>query len=315
MRDIFIQTLLDAALKDPNIILITGDLGFKVFDEYREKLPKQFLNAGVAEQNMVGLATGLALEGYNVFVYSIGNFSTLRCFEQIRNDVCYHDANVKIVSVGAGFSYGSLGISHHATEDISIMRTLPGITICSPGCDWEAKNCTQALIELQGPGYLRLDKTSAGSTQLLNETFELAKIRILKEGNDVTIVTTSGILKEVLKASEVLLSHDLSAQVISVPTIKPFDKIGLVNAIRHKSGLVVVEEHTTNGGLGGLIAETLLENSFMPEYFINLGLESKFSSVVGSQEYLQNVYGLSANHIVASILSSMKNNTIKIANL
>ena len=133
MRDVFIKTLLEMAKEDPSIILVTGDLGFGVFNEFRKVLPNQFLNAGVAEQNMTGLATGMALEGFKVFTYSIANFPILRCLEQVRNDACYHQANVNIVAIGGGFSYGSLGFSHHATEDIAIMRSLPEISVFAPG--------------------------------------------------------------------------------------------------------------------------------------------------------------------------------------
>src|ERR1041385_4546417 len=137
MRNAFIQRLMQLAPHDPRLMLVTGDLGFGVLDEFSKKFPKQYLNAGVAEQNMTGVATGLALEGRIVFTYSIGNFPTLRCLEQIRNDAAYHGANVKVVAIGGGFSYGALGMSHHATEDLSIMRAIPGLTVVSPGDDWE----------------------------------------------------------------------------------------------------------------------------------------------------------------------------------
>ena len=147
MRDCFIERLGQMAEKDPRIMLITGDLGFGVLDDYRRRFPSQFINAGVAEQNMTGIATGLALEGYTVYTYSIANFVFMRCLEQIRNDAAYHDCNVNVVSVGGGFSYGALGISHHATEDLAIMRALPGLTVVSPGDDWEAAEATDAVAK------------------------------------------------------------------------------------------------------------------------------------------------------------------------
>ena len=159
MRDTFIAQLKQRAIEDPRIMLITGDLGFGVFDQYRKNCPNQFLNVGVAEQNMTMVATGMAMEGHVVFTYSIGNFSTLRCLEQIRNDACYHNADVKVVSIGGGFSYGALGISHHATEDLAIMRALPNMTVVSPCGLWETKMATDAIIDTQGTFFLRLDKS------------------------------------------------------------------------------------------------------------------------------------------------------------
>ena len=161
MRDTFIEQLTKIARNDPNVLLLTGDLGFGVFENFRKEYPKQFLNVGVAEQNMSMIAAGLALKGKRVFTYSIGNFPTLRCLEQIRNDICYHDLNVTIVSIGGGFSYGALGMSHHATEDLSIMRALPNITCVAPSSLEETKDATFQLYKKKGPSYLRLDKSDA----------------------------------------------------------------------------------------------------------------------------------------------------------
>src|SRR3954463_955369 len=164
MRDHFVKRLSQLAAADPRIVLLTADLGFGVLNNFAQKYPKQFLNAGVAEQNMTGLATGLALEGRIVFTYSIGNFPTLRCLAQIRNDAAYHEANVKVVAIGGGFSYGALGMSHHATEDLAILRAI-GIPVVAPGCDWEAAEALNALVEKKGTCYLRLDRPSTGSTE------------------------------------------------------------------------------------------------------------------------------------------------------
>src|ERR1051325_134088 len=201
MRDAFIARLEKLAASNPRVFLITGDLGFGVLDSYRKNQPRQFLNAGVAEQNMTGLATGLALEGRIVFTDSIANFPTLRCLEQIRNDAVYHDANVKVVAIGGGFSYGTLGFSHHATEDLAILRSL-GMPVIAPGCDWEAEEAVDALVNTPGAGYLRLDRSSAGSTRMPGEKFELGKARVLRAGKDLTLVSTGGILSEVLQAAE-----------------------------------------------------------------------------------------------------------------
>ena len=158
MRDTFVKTLLEIAKKDKNVYLITGDLGFGVLKPFWEELPNQIINAGIAEQNMTSIAAGLAMQGKIVYTYSIGNFPTLRCIEQIRNDCAYHNANVKVVCVGGGFVYGSLGMSHHATEDIAMMRALPDVTVMAPGDLVEAEYATKAIYEQQGTCYLRLGR-------------------------------------------------------------------------------------------------------------------------------------------------------------
>lgn len=302
MRDIFVGQLRNRAIHDSRIMLITGDLGFGVFDKYQEDCPDQFLNAGVAEQNMTAVATGMALEGHVVFTYSIGNFSTLRCLEQIRNDACYHNADVKVVSIGGGFSYGALGISHHATEDLAIMRSLPDITIISPCGLWETQEATNSMIDTPGTFFLRLDKSFGDDEPLVpGETFQVGRARILNEGSDVSIIVTGGILEEVQKAAKVLESYGISVQIISMHTIKPLDVEKLLNTVSKVKTIVTVEEHTLPGGLGSAVAEVLLDNGVYPEKFLRIGLEAGFSSIVGSQEYLRQQYGLDSMSIVQRI--------------
>lgn len=298
MRDRFIQRLCALADADPRVTLVTGDLGFGVLDEFRRRFPRQFINAGIAEQNMTGIAVGLALEGRTVFTYSIGNFPTLRCLEQIRNDACYHAANVKIVAVGGGFSYGALGVSHHATEDLAIMRSLPGVTVVAPGGLWEAAEAAEAAARTPGVCYVRLDKSAgADHPRCGTERFELGKARVIREGGDCTLVTTGGILGEALAAADLLESQQISARVISVHTLKPFDAQTVLQACRETGAVVTIEEHTLSGGLGSLVAETLLDHGTMPQRFRRLGLGSGFCSLVGGQEYLRRACGLDARSI------------------
>lgn len=301
MRDEFIKTLTELASQNPDIMLITGDLGFGVLDKFAEELPEQFINAGVAEQNMTGLATGLALEGKVVFTYSIANFSTLRCLEQIRNDACYHGANVKVVSIGAGFSYGSLGYSHHATEDLAIMSALPEITIFSPACLWETRQATQAIVKLPGASYLRLDKSHAGETNKPGEVFQVGQIRLLKNGSDISLFATGGILNEVLKAADLLSQDGISCRVYSVPTIIPLDTATVLTAAKETGGIVSIEEHIVHGGLGGMIAETCLEHNQSPKVFYRLGIRGGFCSIVGSQDYLRKKCELDCISIVSHV--------------
>lgn len=296
MRDRFIQTLCQLAERDPRIMLITGDLGFAVFDEYRRRFPRQFINAGVAEQNMTLVATGMALEGHTVFTYSIGNFPTLRCLEMIRNDAAYHGANVKVVSIGGGFSYGALGISHHATEDIAIMRSIPDITCIVPTSLWEVGEATKAIAQTPGTCFLRLDK-DAGPDGSPNEMFIVGQPRKLRHGCDVAFLVTGGILREVTAAADDLNRHGISASIYSIHSVKPIDPKAFVEIARSHRALVTVEEHTIHGGLGGLTLEALAESSAVPNKFLRIGLDGCFSSKVGSQQYLRTIYHLDATSI------------------
>lgn len=308
MRDHFIKRLCNLAENDKRIILVTGDLGFGVFDEYRKRFPEQFINAGVAEQNMTGIATGLAMEGYIVFTYSIANFPTLRCLEQIRNDACYHDANVKVVSIGGGFSYGALGISHHATEDLAIMRSLPNMTVLSPCGYWETMEATEAAVNTPGTCYLRLDK-SAGDDYPVDkdERFKVGTARILSEGEDCVIFVTGGILEEVLGAKKQLEKKGIGARIVSVHSLKPFDENVVLQSCRDIGVLVTVEEHTVYGGLGSVVAETFAKHNVYPKSFLSIGLEAGFSSIVGSQEYLRRSYNLDAESISSRVQLLFKN--------
>lgn len=305
MRDTFIARLLEHALTDPRIMLITGDLGFKVFDEFRAKRPGQFLNAGVAEQNMTAIATGMALEGRIVFTYSIANFSTLRCLEQIRNDACYHGAAVKVVSIGGGFSYGSLGISHHATEDLAILRSLPDITVFSPGDLWEAAEATSACIATPGTCYLRLDKAAGKPTHQDGEAFVPGHIRTVRAGTDVCIVVTGGILEEAQSAADALAHEGISVRILSTHTIRPLDAGVLVDAAKSCAAMLTLEEHTLHGGLGGAVAEVLMDHGVMPRRFRRLGLAGTFSSIVGSQTYLRQRYGIDARAVAEATRSTL----------
>jgi transketolase len=305
MRDAFVRTLSHAAEHDPRIMLITGDLGFGVLTDFGKRFPKQFINAGVAEQNMTAVACGLALEGHKVFTYSIANFATMRCLEQLRLDVCYHGADVTAVAVGGGFSYGQLGVSHFATEDLSILRALPGMSVVSPTGIWEATEATNALIARGGPAYLRLDKGVAESGPRPGEDFELGKARRLREGRDVSLIATGAILSEALAAADILGGQGVSARVIAVHSVKPLDSTEISAAARETGGLVTIEEHTIVGGLGGAVAEACLEAGAAPRFFERVGMKDAFPTVVGDQNFLRKLYHLDADAIVARVASRL----------
>ena len=202
MRTAFIKELFELAKQDERIVLIVGDLGFGVVTPFMEQLPKQFLNAGVAEQNMTGMAAGMALSGKIALTYSIANFPTMRCLEQVRNDVCYHNANVKVVSVGGGFTYGAMGATHHALEDLAVMRAMPGLVVVAPGDPVEARAATRAVIAYSGPCYLRLGKAGEPVVHQSPIDFKLGKAIQMREGRDATLISTGGILQNVVRAAE-----------------------------------------------------------------------------------------------------------------
>lgn len=301
MRDHFVEQLALLARKNPQIFLITGDLGFGVLDEFSRTFPRQFLNVGVAEQNMTGVATGLALEGRTVFTYSIGNFPTLRCLEQIRNDVCYHGVNVNIVSIGGGFSYGALGFSHYATEDLSILRALPGVTVVAPSDIWETMEATAALAAQAGVGYLRLDKSAATLSPKPGEVFQLGTARTVRSGEDVALIGCGGIVGEALAAAETLAARNIGCRVVSCHTIAPLDREMVRSAVQETGGIVTIEEHTVSGGLGGAVAECCLEAGWIPGIFHRIGIRQTIAPVSGSQEYMRGLYGMDAAAIVAQV--------------
>jgi len=303
MRDAFLKSLTHLAKIDKDIVLLTADLGYGVFENFEKDFPGQFFNVGVAEQNMTGLASGLAIEGKKVVTYSIGNFPTLRCLEQIRNDACYHELNITIVASGGGFSYGSLGMSHHTTEDIAIMRSLPGTLVVAPGTQKETEDLTSALINHQGVSYLRLDKSFA--KDMPHENI-IGKANQYSMGVDITLVTTGGILKDVIEASELLKERNISCNVVSMHTIKPIDSDILIHLSNNSKGIVTVEEHNLDAGLGSAVAEVLLDYGAIPKIFLRIGLDNKFSSIVGSQDYLKEKYELDSISIARKVAELFK---------
>jgi len=300
MRDAFLAALTSLAEKDKDIVLLTADLGYGVFEEFESRFLGQYFNVGVAEQNMTGVASGLSLEGKKVVTYSIGNFPTLRCLEQIRNDACYHDANITIVASGGGFSYGSLGMSHHATEDLAILRSLPNIAVVAPCTANEAGEAITAMIQGGGVGYLRLDKTSADNSPI-ESPFVIGKARRHKEGKDITLFATGGILDDVNIASIELKKLGIVARVVAMHTIKPIDIDEIIDAATNTGGIVTVEEHNKDGGLGSAISEVCMDFGAIPKKFLRIGLDDVYPSIVGSQQYLRSRYEMDSESIVDKV--------------
>ena len=304
MRDTFAAALGAWAEQDERIMFLTADLGFGVFEGFKARFPKQYMNVGVAEQNMIAVATGLALEDYIVFVYSIANFPVLRCLEQIRNDAAYHSANVKVVSIGGGFSYGPLGMSHHATEDIAIMRAIPEVACFTPGTLRDVESSVEALITTDGTGYLRLDKSSGAETPDATP-FIPGSWRTMSPGDDVALVACGGVLAEAQAAAELLRNEGAEARVVNATQMSPVDNDRVRHDLSGISLAVTIEEHVSAGGLGGLVAEALSEEGLGTK-LLRCGTGSHFVSTVGTQDFLRREVGLDAQSIVDAVCASLR---------
>ncbi len=301
MRDTFVKTLLEIAKQDKNVYIVTGDLGFGVLKPFWDELPDQIINAGIAEQNMTSVAAGLAMQGKTVFTYSIGNFPTLRCIEQIRNDCAYHNANVKVVCVGGGFVYGSLGMSHHATEDIAIMRALPDVAVLAPGDLIEAECATKAIYERAGTCYLRLGRGGEKRIHEKIDDFEIGKAIRIQQGEKVAVFSTGAIFDEVNEACEELKRKKIKPTVYTFPTVKPIDKEVILECARTHQAILTVEEHNLSGGFGSAVAEVLAEADGIKAKLVRVGLNDRYSSIVGSQKYLRQQYSIDAKAIIEKI--------------
>lgn len=305
MRDTFVRTLIEQAKQNKNIELITGDLGFGVLKPFWEQLPDQFTNAGIAEQNMTSVAAGMAMEGKNVFVYSIGNFPTLRCLEQIRNDCAYHHANVKIVCIGAGFTYGPLGMSHQATEDIAVMRALPDVVVMSPGDADEAMACTKALAAYHGTAYLRLGRGSKKPIPGTLTDFQIGKARCVYEGEQVALFSIGEIFDEAETARGILMQNGCQPAVYTFPTIKPIDRELIETVSRNHDLVVTCEEHNILGGFGSAVAEVMAGMKNKRAYLVQIGLNDEYAGIAGSQKYLRKRYGLDGESIAAKVMEAL----------
>ncbi len=300
MRTAFVRALERVVEHRPDLVLLTGDLGWGVLDTFAERWPAQYLNAGVAEQAMTGLAAGLALTGHKAVTYSIGNFPTLRCLEQLRNDVCHAGADVLVVAVGGGLAYGPLGYSHHAVEDLAVLRALPNLLVVAPGDPVEAEAATQALLEHRGPAYLRLGKAGEPVVEPSSVPFELGRGRRLRDGDDVTLLSTGGMLPVAVQAADLLAPEGLAAGVVSLHTVVPLDVDAVLEAAR-RGPVVTLEEHVLSGGLGSAVAEVLVDAGVRARVR-RLGLAPQDPvGEIGSQAHLRRRYGLDVDTVVAKV--------------
>lgn len=311
MRKLFIQKLVEFARRDSNIYLIAGDLGFSVIEPFKEEFPDRFINAGISEQNMIGVAAGLALAGKKVFVYSIIPFVTMRCFEQIRVDICYQNLPVYLVGVGAGFAYGAMGATHHAIEDVAVMRALPNMTVVVPGSNFELSSLLEQINKLSGTAYIRLSKNEEKILSAYPTTcnsIKLGQAIELIQSNKNLILASGDILNVAIDVCQKLRDLGIDIGLLSVPTIKPLDFDFINSRSNSLESIFTIEDHSIIGGLGETVAMHLCPNLDKKITFKAFALPDRYCHEIGSRDYLRNKAGLSENNIFNEILKGLKLN-------
>lgn len=305
MRTSFIKTITKIAAQDKNVWLLTGDLGFSVFEDFKKSFPKQYLNVGVAEQNLMGVAAGLALAGKKVFVYSISTFASMRAFEQIRNDICYQNLPVFIIGGGSAFSYSTFGCTHAALEDLALMRLLPNMAVLAPADPLEVSVLIKQIYKRNGPAYLRLAKKGEPVLQKTAQNINLGKISQIQTGKQVALLVSGKQLQNALQAREKLLDLGISTSVYSCHSLKPFDEDSFKVIAKKHQLLITIEEHFKVGGLATVVAENLVKHKINRPVF-NLGIEDEFCKKIGSENYILSHYGLTSANIIKLVKSYFK---------
>lgn len=291
MRATFINTLIELAGKDDKIFLLTADMGFSVLEPFAQEFPDRYINTGITEQATVSIAAGLALSGYKVYAYSITPFITMRCYEQVRLDVAYMNTNVKIIGIGAGFEYGVAGATHHAIEDIALMRSLPNMKVLCPGDNIEAKAILEQSAQDPSPMYIRIGRNKEPFYHKENTKIKIGKAAVLNEGKDLAIITTSNALSIGKKHLEDMQAQGQNPYLISMHTVKPIDKELILKLINEGVEIYSIEEGNIIGGLGSAIAEIIAESGKACK-LNRIGIPDEFTHHVGSQDYHRNKYKL-----------------------
>jgi transketolase len=302
MRTTFIKTLSEIASANEKVVLLTADLGYTVLEEFADRNPKQFYNVGVAEQNMLGVATGLAESGFIPFVYSIATFATLRPYEFIRNGPILHHLPVRIVGVGGGFEYGAAGPTHHALEDIAALRVHPDMTVIAPADFAQAREALNSTWRQSGPIYYRLGKNEKKTVAGLDGRFNAGRAETVRTGKDILLIATGAIATEVSDAAEKLAAEGIECELLIVASINPNPTRDLVASLSRFPGAVTVEAHYVTGGLGSLVSEVVAENGIRCR-IVRCGVESGWRGVGGSEDYLNRVNGISSDAIAARVRS------------
>ncbi|MDR3639958.1 MAG: transketolase C-terminal domain-containing protein [Humidesulfovibrio sp.] len=305
MRNAFAKTITALAKEDPRIVLLSGDIGNRMFDEFKGLFPDRFYNCGVAEANMTGVAAGLALSGFRPVTYTIAPFNTYRCFEQIRLDLCYHNLPVVVAGVGGGLAYAGLGATHHSCEDIACLRSLPNMRVLCPGDAVEVGLLLAQAVKGPGPSYLRLGKKNEPVVHQVQPALEIGKAILLREGADVMILNTGNTLPEAMGAAEILTGRGVSAGVASVHTVKPLDKEFLARSFASCRLVAVMEEHGSAGGLSGAVAEWLADHPGQKARLLRLNTGEHFVVACGDQRHARELCGLTATAAAAAIAKAL----------
>ena len=304
MRNTYLSMLYDYARKDKDVVSLVADNGLIVFDDFQRDFPERYYNFGISESNMVAAAAGMASCGMIPFVYTISAFIAYRAYEFLRDDVCFQNQNVKLVGIGTGLTYSTLGPSHHTTEDIGLLRSIPNLTVFSPATRTEVKWIMQEAYEIKGPVYIRLGNNDREYYPDITR-FEIGKPSIVKAGNELTIMTTGSIINEVMAVEHMLEKDGINAEIISVHTLKPIDTKSVAEMILRTKRLIVVEEHNVVGGLYSAIAEAMVrENIMVPN--LSIGLNDQFAVDYGSTENVRKANGLDAISIYMRIREFME---------
>jgi transketolase len=305
MRNVFADELTSIGKEDRRVVLLSGDIGNKLFDRFKAVDERRFYNCGVAEANMMGVAAGMALCGLRPVVYTITPFTTTRCFEQIRVDACYHKAPVVIVGTGSGLSYAELGPTHHSLEDMAILRTLPGMRVLAPCDGTELRLALRAALHEDGPVYIRIGKKGEPNIYSAPPDFRIGKSILLRAGSDVALIGAGTIMPEVIRAAELLGERGVSAEVVSFHSVKPLDVEYLERACSRFKLIATIEEHGRIGGLGGAVAEWKASRR-NESVQISFGSDDEFMHEVGSQDYARARFGLTASNIADKVCSVLK---------
>lgn len=305
MRAAFTQKIEKLAENNPDIFLLTADLG-KFFNSFKEKFPKRFINCGVAEQNMISVAAGLSLAGKNVYCYSIIPFLTMKALENIRVDICYQNLNIKLLGAGGGLVYGVEGMTHQAIEDISIMRSLPNMTVVAPGDLLEVEAIAEESVNFPGPLYIRFGKDKPSQVHQTLPNFKIGKGIVLKKGKKIALIVAGTLLSEAKKTVESLAEKGIDISFVSMPTIKPIDKGLLEELAKNHQAVFTFEDHSKIGGLGTAVTEVLVEMNFKGR-IKKIALPDEYSKYVGGMDYLYKCYGLDSESLTKYILKEYQN--------
>jgi transketolase len=301
MRNAFAKKITELAGKDQRVVLLSGDIGNRLFDDFKAKFPTRFYNCGVAEANMMGVAAGLAMSGLRPVCYTITPFLTYRCMEQIRIDVCYHHVPVVIVGTGSGLSYASLGGTHHSCEEMGMLRLLPGLAVVAPADEMEVRGSLEAALKSEGPTYIRIGKKGEPVVHKTPPEFVIGKGIVVREGTEICLLSTGTVLPEALGAAELLEKQGHSVRVVSFHTVKPLDNALLADAFQHYRAVGTIEEHSVLGGLGGSVAEWLTDQPNGLARLVKFGTRDEFLHLTCEQEEAREHFGLTPEAIAAGI--------------